>query len=633
MIVANIPPLRKRGVLWFRKNRKNILRAGTLNAFWHDKYIVVREGDSAKLSEFLRRLSDLGYQRTLEVFSQGDFLVKGGLVHVFPINENSVFSLEFFGNSVEEIYRGRKKNIEEDLQVPRKSLTEFLRGGDFIVHRDHGIGIYRGVVTQNSTSYFLIEYAPLENPDTLLVPVEEEKKLSPYIGFRKPTIHRLGTTLWARTFKKTKEDVVAFAKKLLEIFAVRSIKERLPYLIHEEEDGRLTELLGYEKTSAQKRAIREIYGDFLSKNPMDRILLGDVGFGKTDVAMHASLQVSLNGRQVCVLAPTTILCDQHFSVFKNHFREFPILIEKLSRFSSKKDLREVLEKLREGKVDIVIGTHRLLSRDVVFRNLGLFIIDEEQRFGVKAKERLKEFKKDVDVLSLSATPLPRTLSMALSRIRSLSVLNEAPPGRRPPKTHVLPYSEEIVKDAIEKEIARKGQVYFLANRIHSIPLLVDCLKTWVPDAKFGIVHGRLPEKTLVRTMDAFRKGAIDVLVSTTIIENGIDLSNVNTLLVYDSTLLGLADLHQLRGRIGRGNLDSFSYFLLPKKPPGIKAAKRLDILLKTQFLGAGEVIAKKDLEMRGAGNILGREQSGTINKIGLNLYCEILQEAVAKLKI
>jgi len=237
------------------------------------------------------------------------------------------------------------------------------------------------------------------------------------------------------------------------------------------------------------------------------------------------------------------------------------------------------------------------------------------------------------VLSLSATPLPRTLHMALSNIRSLSILDEAPPGRRAPVTCVLPYDGKVVKDAIEKEIARKGQIYFLANRIHSIPSLVDCLRLLTPRARFGVVHGRLPEKELVKTMDAFRKGKIDVLVSTTIIENGIDLSNVNTLLVHDGTLLGLADLHQLRGRIGRGNVDSFAYFFLPSKPLGLKAAKRLDVLLETQFLGAGEMIAKKDLEMRGAGNILGREQSGTINKIGLNLYCEILQEAVEKLKV
>ncbi|OGZ54634.1 MAG: hypothetical protein A3H62_00410 [Candidatus Ryanbacteria bacterium RIFCSPLOWO2_02_FULL_44_40] len=675
LIIANSPQLRDRGVLWFKKNTKNIQHAQHFSAFWKRNSITIYEHEHTPLSSIINRLEALGYARTKKPHSKGSFSVQGGLVHVAPTNTNTAYVIEFLQNSIYAIWKGQRALRKERIEN-KMSLITLLRDGDYVVHKDHGIGIWRGIVEERQRTYFLIEYAGPKHAktsfDTLLVPLNQESKISPYIGFRSPFMNRLGTPLWKNTLKKTKQDSIKFAHELLELFARRSLVKRQPYTIFRDADDTLTDSFEHEMTNAQKEALEEVFRSLLSDRPMDHLLMGDVGFGKTEVAIRIALQVILAGKQVAVLVPTTILADQHVATFSARLNKFPIIIGKLSRLETRKSIKDTLKKLKEGLVDIVIGTHRLLSNDVHFHTLGLLIIDEEQRFGVKAKEKLKHIKKEsvqkqldnarsanqqsfnqslggVDVLTLSATPLPRTLHLALSKLKNISVIDEAPQGRIAPRTFVLPYNEQFVKEAIQLELQRKGQVYFLANRIRTIPDLLQGLQKLLGGVRFGVLHGKLPETKVIKTMRDFRNKNIDVLISTTMIENGIDLLNANTLIVHDATKLGLAEAHQLRGRIGRGLKNSYAYFCFPAHLKHIvgdqlhfkktffsgektKAAQRLETLLNTQFLGSGETIARRDLEMRGVGNILGKEQAGNAYKVGMNLYCEILAEAMEELK-
>lgn len=515
---------------------------------------------------------------------------------------------------------------------PGAEANLLFHQGDYIVHLDHGIGIFRG----ERDNDFVIEYAPPKDrantPDTLYVPKNLIKKLSPYLGFKKPQLHRLGTPTWSFTKKKAKEDIVAFAKELLKTLAERKGAGRAPYESFREMEEELISNFRHEYTLDQKRALEEIFSDMSRSAPMDRILTGDVGFGKTEVAVLAAFRAVLNKKQVGVLAPTTILADQHTDVFKKRLEEFGVEVERLTRLESKENLKKIFKKAENGSADIVIGTHKILTKDLKFRNLGLLIIDEEQKFGVAHKEKFKTLNPTLDILTLSATPIPRTLHLALSGIRKISSIETPPLGRLEIKTYALPKNQKIIKDAIAFELARKGQIYFLANRIHKIPQLLDELKRLKLKMRIGILHGRMDEKSIVRTMHDFRGQKIDLLVSTTIIENGLDLSNVNTIIVEDSTKLGLAQAHQLRGRIGRGEKEAFAYFLYPTQRLKERAAERLEALERYSWLGAGLELAKKDLEIRGAGNILGRAQSGIAFRIGLNLYFQLLEDAVEELK-
>ena len=387
---------------------------------------------------------------------------------------------------------------------------------------------------------------------------------------------------------------------------------------------------------------------------MDRLLLGDVGFGKTEVALRAAARVAYDGRQVALLSPTTILADQHFATFKERLQSMPLEVAMLTRLTSKKNIKEILKKIAAGKVDIVIGTHRLLSGDIAWRDLGLAVIDEEQRFGVKHKERFKQFRAEIDILSLSATPIPRTLSLALSKFRDLSLIQEPPAGRLPIKTFVLPFSERTVAEAIQTERKRNGQIFYLWNRIENIEAVKRKLERIAPDISISILHGRMREQELMRVMREFRSGAINLLLATTIIENGLDLPSVNTLIVANASRLGLAQAYQIRGRIGRGDQSAYAYFLYPVRgrtrdasaaPAALasngvyparsltkKGKLRLRALKEAEGLGAGFQIALKDLEIRGAGNVLGKQQSGTMNKVGLNLYAQLLSEALEEFK-
>ncbi|MDI6592126.1 MAG: helicase-related protein, partial [Patescibacteria group bacterium] len=550
-------------------------------------------------------------------------------------------------NKIEEIFQlpikiEDEKPAKEILKKKLKSQKLFsdlkgLKPGDYLVHLDHGIGKFIGFLSQQYgqeqflTNYYVLEY---DQGDKLYVPVGLERKLSRYIGFVEPKISRLGSLLWQRVKKKVKKEAEKFARELLEIYAKREIATRPAYLPEDELDFQLASSFPYEETADQIQTLQEINKDLEKTEPMDRLVCGDVGFGKTEVALRAMVKAVKSGYQAAIICPTTILANQHEQNFKERLKNLPIKISILSRLQSKKKQKEIIEKIKSGKIDILIGTHRLLSKDVEFKNLGLLVIDDEQRFGVKQKEKLKKLRASLDVLSLSATPIPRTLYMALSSLKDISLIQIPPVGRLPVKTFILPFSEKVIKKAIEDEVKRGGQVYYLHNRIETIEKVkksLECLNFEFKPIKLGIAHGRLREKELIRVMADFQNKKIDVLIATTIIENGLDLPNVNTLIVADATKLGLAQAYQIRGRIGRSHTQAFAYFLYPFRLTE-KAKIRLDALKEAEELGSGYKIALKDLEMRGAGNILGKEQSGNINKVGLNLYCQMLNEAIEKIK-
>lgn len=429
-----------------------------------------------------------------------------------------------------------------------------------------------------------------------------------------------------------KEEAEKLARELLEIYSKREIATRPTYLPDTEIDSQIAATFPYEETPDQAQAIEDIKKDLeKSQIPLDRIVCGDVGFGKTEVALRTMIKAINSGYQAAMICPTTILASQHYQTFKKRLKNLPIKVELLSRLQSKKEQKEIIKKIKENNIDIIIGTHRVLSNDIDFKNLGLLVIDDEQRFGVRQKEKLKKLRASLDILSLSATPIPRTLYLSLSSLKNISVIQTPPAYRLPIKTVIHSWDEKIIKKAIKDEVARKGQVYYLHNRVETIETTKKLLENLVPKVKFGIVHGRLNEKELVEVMSEFQNKKIDVLVATTIIENGLDLPNVNSLIVADATRLGLAQAYQIRGRIGRSHIQAFAYFLYGGNLTDL-ARQRLKVLKEAEELGSGYRIALKDLEIRGAGNILGKEQSGNINQVGLNLYCQMLSEAIDKIK-
>ena len=643
LIVGLTPYFLEKPVLWFEKNLNKILEARKTQSFFQANTIFLEKNQNYNFSQFLRKLDEMGYEKVYQVSEPGEFSQRGGIVDVFPINLNYAIRFEFLGNRIEKIFRllikvEDEKSAKEILKKKLKSQKLFsdlkgLKPGNYLVHLDHGIGKFLGFstpVVQGSTLHtYVLEYA---QGDKLYVPVGLERKLSRYIGFVEPKISRLGSSLWQKVKKKVKEEAEKLAKELLEIYAKREIVTRPPYLPDDEIDFRIASSFRYEETPDQIEAIEEIKKDLEKEKPMDRLLCGDVGFGKTEVALRAMIKVVKSEYQAAMICPTTILANQHFQNFKQRLKNLPIKVAMLSRLQSKKEQKEIIQKLGTGEIDIVVGTHRLLSKDVSFKNLGLLIIDDEQRFGVRQKEKLKKMRASLDILSLSATPIPRTLYLSLSSLRNISLIQTPPVGRLPIKTFILPFKEKLIKEAIENEIKRGGQVYYLHNRVETIKGAKLLLEKLVPAAKIGIAHGRLKERELVKVMEDFQNKKIDVLAATTIIENGLDLPNVNTLIVADATRLGISQAYQIRGRIGRSHIQAFSYFLYGSHLTG-KTKMRLDALKEAEELGSGYKIALKDLEIRGAGNILGKEQSGNINKVGLNLYCQILSEAVDKLRI
>jgi len=505
-----------------------------------------------------------------------------------------------------------------------------------MVHLDHGVARFAGLrdiqLGEKGAKYYVLEYAAGDN---LFVPLGLERKLSRYVGFADPKISGLGSIIWQKTKKKAKEEVEKLAKELLEVYAKRETAVRPAYSPEDEIEEKLSATFPYQETPDQIQTLQEISEDLGRTEPMDRIVCGDVGFGKTEVALRTMARAVKNGYQAALLAPTTILAYQHYQNFTARLKDLPIRIEMLSRLQTKKEQQRILKELQSGTIDIIVGTHRLLSKDVQFSlspgGLGLLVIDDEQRFGVKQKEKFKEMRSSLDVLSLSATPIPRTLYMALSSLKKISTIQTPPEGRLPIKTVVAKRREKIIKEAIEAELQREGQVYYLHNRVGTIEAMKKYLQKLLPDVKFEVAHGRLQEQQLIKIIDDFRSKKFDVLLATTIIENGLDLANVSTIIVDDATRLGLAQAYQLKGRVGRSNIQSHAYFLYGGRLSN-KANLRLKALKEAEELGSGYRIAMKDLEIRGAGNILGKEQSGTINTIGLNLYCQMLSDAVEKLR-
>jgi transcription-repair coupling factor (superfamily II helicase) len=635
LIVSITPYFLERGNLWFEKNLRKILEARKTQSFFEDNTIFLEKGLEIKLSQFLRKLDEMGYEKVQQISEPGELSRRGGIIDLFPLNLNYAVQIEFYGNLIENIKKlpiGIKdeKEIKERLKRKLKhqriySQLGTLKAGDYLVHLDHGVGKFTGF----SENYYLIEYA---QQDKLYVPKGLERKLSRYIGFAEPKISRLSSPAWIKTKRKVKEEAEKLAKELLDIYAQREISKRSLYLPDTEIDTQLAVTFPYQETPDQVQAIEEIKKDLeKSEEPMDRIVCGDVGFGKTEVALRTMVKAVNSGYQAVMICPTTILASQHFQTFKKRLGKLPMKVELLSRLQSKREQKKIIQELKQGEADITIGTHRILSSDVEFKNLGLLVIDDEQRFGVKQKEKLKKLRSSLNVLSLSATPIPRTLYLALSSLKNISLIQTPPPYRLPIKTYIKPWSEKIIKEAIKNEITRNGQVYYLHNRVETIETAKKFLETKLPKIKFGVVHGRLNEKRLVKVMSDFQQKKIDVLVATTIIENGLDLPNVNTLIVADATKLGLSQAYQIRGRIGRSHVQASAFFLYGGNLSEL-AKQRLKALREAEELGSGYKIALKDLEIRGAGNILGKEQSGNINQVGLNLYCQILSDAIEKLK-
>ncbi|MGQ9636779.1 MAG: transcription-repair coupling factor [Thermodesulfobacteriota bacterium] len=542
----------------------------------------------------------------------------------------------------EEIFGEKRRFREGGMErfptemKPSPALYKELKENDYVVHTDYGIGIYRGLKRLSiggiSNDYLLLEY--LEG-DKLYVPVDRLNLIQRYIGAEgcKPRLDRLGGHSWQRAKKKAKKAAEEMVKELLDLYAEREAFHRTSFSPPDASYREFEATFEYEETPDQMKAIREVMEDMSRPKPMDRLICGDVGFGKTEVAIRAAYRAVMDGKQVALLVPTTVLAQQHYHTFSNRFRNYPVIIEMLSRFKKPSEQREILKRVREGKIDILIGTHRILQKDVVFRDLGLLVIDEEHRFGVIQKERLREIKRLVDTIILTATPIPRTLQMGLSGIRDLTLIQTPPEHRLSIQTFIVRYDDEVIREALEREFARQGQAFFVQPRVQNIYSMAHHLKLLVPQAQLAVAHGQMKERELEKVMLQFVQGEYNLLVCTSIIESGLDIPNANTIIINHAEQFGLADLYQLRGRVGRGTHQAYAYLLVPSEISLSRdAARRLRAIQEMSTLGSGFRLALQDLEIRGAGNLLGRSQSGHIAAVGLELYMEMIGKAVRELK-
>ncbi len=546
--------------------------------------------------------------------------------------------VRFVAVAEDDIFGVSKKNNRKKKKYEGKAIAEFseLQIGDYVIHENHGLGIYRGIekieVDKIEKDYIKIEYGGSGNLYILATQLDLIQKYADSEA-KKPKLNKLGSPEWFKTKTKVKGAVKQVADELVKLYASRQEQKGYEYAMDTPWQREFEELFPYEETEDQLTAIEDAKRDMESRKIMDRLICGDVGYGKTEIAMRAAFKAVQEGKQVVYLVPTTILAKQHFTSFDQRMKDFGVRVEMLSRFRTPKEIKETLSGLKKGLVDVVVGTHRVLSKDVVFKDLGLLIVDEEQRFGVTHKEKIKHLRENVDVMTLSATPIPRTLHMSLIGIRDMSVLEEPPVDRLPIQTFITEYDEEMVRDAINRELARGGQVYYVFNRVQGIQEMALSISKIVPDAKVEFAHGQMHERELERIMVDFVNGDIDVLVSTTIIETGLDIPNVNTIIIHDSDRFGLSQLYQLRGRVGRSGRTAYA-FLMYKRDKMLKeiAEKRLNAIREFTELGSGFKIAMKDMEIRGAGNLLGAEQHGHMEAVGYDLYCKMLNEAVAELK-
>ncbi len=609
-----------------------------------------------------KRLVEYGYRAAKQVSEEGDFSSLGDTLTIYPVTFEYPLRIEFLHDKVERIrsvdpitydplqdhsvaiilpIRGisRKRIHRRKAEAAEVSpIDNFIdiESGDYVVHADHGIGRYLGVerikVDKTYEEHLVIEYA---DKNKLFAPFADLDKIQKYLGFEKrlPKLHKLGSKIWKAAKDRAKKGVYKIAVELLELQAKRRALRGHAFGADGEWQADLEESFPYNDTPDQAKASIEVKKDMESPGPMDRLLCGDVGYGKTEVAIRAAFKAAMGNKQTAILVPTTILAEQHYNTFSSRMKDFPVKVEMLSRFRTDAEQARIIKGVADGSVDIVIGTHRLLSGDMVFKDLGLLIIDEEQRFGVKHKEHLKKMRFNVDILTLTATPIPRTLYLALMGGRDISVINTPPSERLPVETRVVHYDEELIRDAILREKRRGGQVFFVHNRIAGIGKIAERIKALVPGVSVVVAHGRMPEKHLEETMIKFIDGEIDCLVSTTIIESGIDIPNANTIIINRADAFGLSELYQLRGRVGRFTRAAYAYLLVPKNMVmSAESERRLTAIKKFQELGSGFKLAMEDLQIRGAGNILGTEQHGYINAVGFDMYCRLLKSAIDSFK-
>lgn len=539
-----------------------------------------------------------------------------------------------------EVFGEAKRKLKTS-KSKRKGISKInsfaeLKPGDYVVHASHGVGVYKGIkqidVAGHKRDYLDIVY---DKGDKLYVPVDQLDLIQKYIGNegKAPKVNKLGSAEWQKAKAKARKSINEIAQDLVKLYAMRSTVKGHKFIKDTEWQKQFEDEFPFEETPDQLTSIEEIKLDMESDKPMDRLLCGDVGYGKTEVALRAAFKAVMDGKQVAILVPTTILAEQHYKNMKNRFSDFPVKIDMVSRFRTSKQQKEILQKVKEGNLDILIGTHRLVSKDIQFKDLGLLIVDEEQRFGVKQKEKIKGIKKNVDVLTLSATPIPRTLHMSLSGVRDISVIETPPEERYPIQTYVVEQNDQLIRDAILREIGRGGQVYFVYNRVEDIERMAKYVQALVPESKVGIAHGQMAERQLENVMIDFMSKECNVLVCTTIIETGMDIQNVNTIIIYDADKMGLSQLYQLRGRVGRSNRIAYAYLLYTKDKVLTEVAeKRLKALKDFTELGSGFKIAMRDLEIRGAGNMMGSSQHGHMASIGYDLYCRMLEDTVKLIK-
>lgn len=606
------------------------------------KFLVVslKRHQCEKLRE-LFNLNSIDTKGVVKSFHEFEKNAKRGELYLTtgkPISGFKNFSEGICVITEEEIFgiKGKKREAKKKAISETISTIYELKEGDLAVHLDHGIGIFKGLKQVNVLGK-MGEYIELEYADNgkLFVPVEKINLIQKYIASEDyvAKIDRLGEKRWQKVKKKAKEDLKKWAEEIVKTEALRRTKEGFAFPINTANLEEFSATFEYEETEDQRKAIEEVLSDMEQKKPMDRIVCGDVGFGKTEVAIRASFVACEAKKQVAVIAPTTVLAEQHYEVFKRRFQHFGYKVEMLSRFVEEKRQKGIVDEIKKGNVDIVIGTHRLLSKDIHFKDLGLLVIDEEHKFGVTHKEKLKKIKSEVDVLTLTATPIPRTMHMSLSGLKNISIIASPPEGRLSIRTYVTRFSGEVIKDAVEREIQRGGQVFFIHNRIRSIFTIKRYLETILPYVDITVAHGRMEENELKDVMDEFKRGNGQVLLCTAIVESGLDIPNANTIIVNRADKFGLADLYQLRGRVGRASRRAYAYFLVPSFDTITKdAIKRLKVLQELEELGSGFRLAIHDLEIRGAGDLLGKKQSGHINEIGLELYMQLLDEAIREVR-
>lgn len=612
-----------------------------------------------ELEKVITTLIDFGYRRRDDLRQEGEFSHRGGIIDIYPLTfecpirieleEDKILSIASFdyltGRRLWEHKMviilpvgkiGSTKILTYHEELPLDNLLD-LEIGDHVVHIQHGIGRFLGMdkikIGKDYVDHLVIEY---DRQEKLYVPYDQMHLVQKYIAFnliRPRKLTRLDTQEWKRIKMRVKKGIYRFAWELLSLQAMRMSAKGFSFLKDTDWQREFEKTFPYQETPDQIKALNYVKKDMESKSPMDRLICGDVGYGKTEVAMRAAFKAVMDNKQVAFLVPTTILAEQHYQNFLSRIKDFPVKVEMLSRFRTASQQKVIIKEIKEGKVDIVIGTHRLLADDISFKDLGLVIIDEEQRFGVRAKEKFKKVRLSADVLTLTATPIPRTLYMSLMGLKDMSIIETPPPNRLPIKTVVVEYDEDLIRQAIQKELERRGQVYFVHNRIFDIEKLREKITKILPQINIAIAHGQMPSKKLEEVIIEFLKGRINVLISTAIIESGIDIPNANTLIVNNAQGFGLSDLHQLRGRVGRFDRPAYAYFFVSKKEiVSTEARRRLLAIQEFADLGSGFRIAMQDLQIRGAGNLLGYQQHGFVEAVGFDLYCRLLKETIGKLK-